>query len=539
MSEVEKKYRRTILFQTEAFEVVSIEWSEQSVSALHGHGWSQCHVLIEEGVFENRLDLGIKQEVRMLEPGQVVSTPVGARHELVCKSPKGKTLHIYTPKIVELTENGKFQPAPIQDLKSAIDLSESVDIANLEKLLSRFQNESISTHSPYFMNQLFTGVLPQMLMAEELIVRTKTTLATYEASSIFSAMEAEVIEALGKQIGWSSGIRSGVSVPGGSAANFMAVHCARHRAIPEVKTKGMYGARLKVFVSEEAHYSFKKALAILGVGIENLVQIPVDQAGRMVAKILRDRIQECRAAGDVPLMVAATAGTTVLGAFDELPKISKICQEFGVWLHVDGAWGGPAIFSTQLRHLVEGIASADSVTFDAHKLFGANLTSSFFLTRHKEILLNANDVSGAEYLFHSDDPTLDRGRLSWQCGRKADAASFWTLWKSVGTEGLGKFVDRLIGLREETRSWIQDQPRLELIAEPDYLNICIRVHPPGGGKDPDWSRKVRENLKTTDLAMVNYSSNLEGTFLRLILAHPYLEFCHIRQILEWSLEQGV
>lgn len=540
MSEEKKTYERKVLFQTDFFEIVSIEWNDKSVSPLHNHGWSQCLVLVEEGTFENRLDLGMKRESQILEAGQVLSTPVGAKHEMACKSESGKTLHVYTPKIKELTETGRFRAPAIEDLKSALKLSKPTEISALRGLLSDFKEQSVGTHSPYFMNQLFSGILPQMLMAEEFIVQTKTTLATYEASPILSAIESEVIESLGTVIGWPTGSRSGVSVPGGSAANFMAVHSARQKLLPQIKSKGMGGRVLKIFISEEAHYSFKKAAAALGIGMDNVVPVSVDEKGRMIAEHLEDQIRQSRADGAIPLMVAATSGTTVLGAFDEIPLLSAVCKRHGVWLHVDGAWGGPVLFSSKLRNLVDGIELADSVTFDAHKLFGATLTCSFFLTRHADILLQANDVSGGDYLFHSDDPALgrnmDRGKLSWQCGRKADAVSFWTIWKSLGTDGLGGFVDHLAGLREEILPWIESQERLELVANPEFLNVCVRVLPPDGHRDPVWSKSVREKMKEQDLAFVNYSSNKDGSFLRLILAHPYLTFAHVRQILEWALE---
>lgn len=535
MSEEKKSYIRNVLFQNDFFEIVSIEWNDKSVSPSHNHGWSQCLVLVEEGTFENRLDLGMKRETQILEAGQVLSTPVGAKHEMACKSKKGKTLHVYTPKIREQKDIGHFRAPTIEGLKSHLKLSKATDISALRQIISEFKEKSISTQSPYFMNQLFSGVLPQMLMAEEFIAQTKTTLATFEASPVFSAIESEVIDALSAKIGWSVDSRSGVSVPGGSAANFMAAHCARQKLFPEAKSKGLGASVFKIFVSEEAHYSFKKAAAVLGVGIDNVVSVSVDEKGRMIADHLEIHIKQCRAEGSVPLMVAATAGTTVLGAFDEIPLVSAICKRNGVWLHVDGAWGGPALFSNKLSHLVDGIALADSVTFDAHKLFGASLTSSFFLTQHADILMQANDVSGGAYLFHSDDPALDRGKLSWQCGRKADAASFWTIWKSLGTEGLGDFVDHLVGLRDEVLPWIKAQERLQLVADPEFLNICVRVHPQGR-KDADWSKTVREKLKEQDLAFVNYSANKDGSFLRLILAHPYLTPSHVRQILEWALE---
>lgn len=186
-----------------------------------------------------------------------------------------------------------------------------------------------------------------------------------------------------------------------------------------------------------------------------------------------------------------------------------------------------------------GIEQADSVTFDAHKLFGAELTSSFFLCRHRGLLLEANDVSGAGYLFHTEDSVVDRGRLSWQCGRKAEAVSFWAIWKSAGSAGLGGFVDRLLAIRDQAVAWIATQPRLVLVADPQYLNVCVRVVPPDGRSDAGaWSRVVREALKERDRAFVNFSTDENGAFLRLILAHPYLEFEHVRQLLCWALEVG-
>jgi glutamate/tyrosine decarboxylase-like PLP-dependent enzyme len=533
---VQFRNQRKILYQTDFFEVVSIDWTSENVSEMHNHGWSQCMVLIEEGLFENLLDLGMKMETRQLEVGQVLSTPVGATHKMRCLSPRGRTLHVYTPKINELTDAGIFNIDSLASLKKDLQLLKPTRVDHLECILETIRQHSITTHSPFFMNQLFAGVLPQMLLAETLISQTKTTLATFEASPAFSTIESEVIDSLGSMIGWKKGSRDGVSVPGGSAANFMAVHCARQKMFPHIKQKGMSGEKFKVFVSKEAHYSFKKACVALGLGTESIVTVEVDQDGRMNPKHLDAWISEHKSQGSVPLMVAATAGTTVLGAFDPIDEISQICKKHGVWLHVDGAWGGPAIFSNRAQRLVQGIDQADSVAFDAHKLFGASLTSSFFLCKHSSLLLEANDVSGGDYLFHSDDSTVDRGKMSWQCGRKADAVSFWTIWKSLGNEGLGDFVDRLMGIRDQTLEWIKTTSRIELIAAPQYLNLCVRILPPHSNLDrADWSRKVRESLKEKNLAMVNYSTDENGTFLRLILAHPNLQFEHVKQILEWSL----
>jgi glutamate/tyrosine decarboxylase-like PLP-dependent enzyme len=526
-------YKRTTLYQSEFFEVVSVEWTDKSISPLHAHGWSECSVLIEEGVFEDSMELGFKKEIRILEMRQGFYTPVGAHHEFRCLSPNGKTLHVYTPKMNDRSLSDRFSSDFSESLKRDLHLSEPTRLDNLQKILGAVRDQSISTRSPYFMNQLFSGTSPQMLLAESLIAQTKTTMATFEASPVLSTVETEVIEALGEKIGWPTGSRDGVSVPGGSAANFMALHCARQKKFPEFKKKGMNGQKFKVFVSEDAHYSFQKAVVALGFGSDSLVSVPVDQSGRMKVSELTRLLEESDA---TPLMVCATAGTTVRGAFDPIEELAALCKQKGIWLHVDAAWGGPALFSKKISSLVLGIAQADSVTFDAHKLFGANLTSSFILTRHSGLLLEANDVSGGDYLFHSDSKVFDRGKASWQCGRKADALSFWTIWKSVGTEGLGQFVDYLISVRNETLDWIKGEPRLELVSTPEYLNVCVRVKSLVGESGKDWSQKVREELKSKNLAMVNYSADANGSFLRLILTHPHLEFKHVRQILEWALE---
>jgi glutamate/tyrosine decarboxylase-like PLP-dependent enzyme/quercetin dioxygenase-like cupin family protein len=530
-------YQRSVLFQTDSFEVVSIVWNKDSVTPSHNHGWSQCLVLIENGLFENTLDTGVKSETHLLETGQVLNTPVGSRHEMRCLSPGGKTLHVYTPKILERSDFGIFKVESLENLKRDLRLAEPTSVEHLRKIMNLIRDHSVSTHSPYFMNQLFSGILPQMLMAEDLISQTKTTMATYEASPAFSAVESEVVESLGQIIGWDKGCRDGVSVPGGSAANFMAVHCARQNKFPEIKKTGMLGARLSLFVSAEAHYSFKKACVALGFGTDSLVLVPVDQNGCMIPEKLDQLIGESIDQGSTPLMVSATAGTTVFGAFDPIEKLAVVCKKYDLWLHVDAAWGGPVLFSERSRVLVRGAELADSFTFDAHKLFGASLTCSFFLTQHPGLLLQANDVSGGDYLFHSEDGTMDRGKLSWQCGRKADAVSFWTIWKSLGTKGLGEFVDRLAKIRNEVVVWIKTQPRLELIVNPEYLNICVRIKPKNENiKNLEWSKVVREALKEKNLAMVNYSSNSQGPFLRLILAHPNLQTDHVKQILQWGLD---
>lgn len=541
MSDVNIGHKRTVLFETNNFEVVDIIWTNPNQEALqpHGHGWSECSVLVKEGVFENTSSLGPKTEVQIYEKGQVIHTPKGAKHSLRCISASGRTLHVYTPKIKNLEgKDLNFKLEKDKIFNESLKLDNPVRLDQLKNLLADIQSKSISTESPYFMNQLFSGVSPQMLLASEITSQTKTTLATHEASPVFSQVEIEVVNALCTQVGWPSIASEGVVVPGGSSANFMAIHCAKQKYFPEIKSKGMQKEIFKVYVSADAHYSFKKAAAVLGLGTDNVTPIAVDESGRMRPEILEKTIIEDKSTGYTPLLISATAGTTVYGAFDSIDKLSAVSQKHNLWLHVDAAWGGPALFTKSLSHLIKGVNLADSVTFDAHKLFGAAMTSSYFLTQHKGILLAANDVSGADYLFHDSETEIDRGKMSWQCGRGADALSFWTIWKSLGTQGLGQFVDRLLKIRKEVEDFIKTAPRLNVIGSPEYLNLCVRITPPSDKlyAAADWAKIVREQLKTEHKAFVNFSTDKQGTFLRFILSHPELEPVHLVQTLKWALE---
>ena len=165
-------------------------------------------------------------------------------------------------------------------------------------------------------------------------------------------------------------------------ANGYAINIARHWMFPIVKDKGLTAVpRLVVFTSEDAHYSVKKLAAFLGIGANNVYSIKVDSSGKMCVVDLRQQINRCIDEGARPLMVSATAGTTVLGAFDPLRPISDLCKEYEIWLHVDAAWGGGALISRKHRHLLDGIELADSVTWNPHKLLAAPQQCSTLLTR--------------------------------------------------------------------------------------------------------------------------------------------------------------
>jgi glutamate/tyrosine decarboxylase-like PLP-dependent enzyme/quercetin dioxygenase-like cupin family protein len=543
-------YDRQVLFSNALFEVVQCTWAQGAAAPFHSHDSSDCYFMVEEGEFENTSYSGLETSVQKRTKNEVIHIPIYTPHEMKCLSPQGRTLHIYLPPITKTaakddsaTEKRLFRTRTIAEIESMLPLvlgKTGISSLELQSVFAKIRQQSISVHSEYFMNQLFAGIVPEAVQAQELIASTKATMATFEASTIFTVCEIELIKAMGELIGWNAQDSEGISVPGGSAANFMSLHCARQRLFPDIKTEGNGNRSFKVFVSEHSHYSWKKACMALGLGTNSIVFVKTDQDGHLSAEDLKTKIIEVKNSGAIPLLVGATAGTTVYGAFDPLESLGQICKYENIWFHVDAAWGGPVLFSKTSRHLMKGVELADSLTFDAHKLLGTSLTCSFFLTRHRTILQESNDVTGADYLFHEEGEVKDRGRMSWQCGRQADVFSFWTLWKKYGSDGFGEFVDRQLALKDDFVSYIKTQERCHLVKDAEFLNVCVQIIPPNEKMDTDtWSKKVRDRLKEEDLAMVNYSTDENGlTFIRFILAHPHLKLSHLQEMIQWSLQMG-
>jgi glutamate/tyrosine decarboxylase-like PLP-dependent enzyme len=326
-------------------------------------------------------------------------------------------------------------------------------------------------------------------------------------------------------------------VTGGSNSNLLAMLCARTEYSPSIRLTGFGHNRFRIYVSSESHYSFDKAANITGIGTQNLVQVPANEKGEMIPEELERILSADLKEGYVPIMVGATFGTTVMGAFDPIFRIAKICDKYNVWLHVDAAWGGGALFSSQ-KDLLKGIQLADSVAFDAHKTMGTPLVTSFFLTKHAGILRNTNRGGGTEYLFHEyDNSEWDTGTYSLQCGRRADVLKFWLLWRAYGTNGLIKRTDHLFDLASFATQEIKLNPRFKLI-HANYLNLCFQVLPKYSQEGAShFTLKVRKELLKSGKAMVNYAEKSDGTiFFRLVFPNHNTERSHISELLKIILE---
>lgn len=402
--------------------------------------------------------------------------------------------------------------------------------------LKTILDHSVQTIHPMFLNQLFGGFDETAWAGEIASSLLNPTMATFEIAPILTVIEKRLVNEILEMMGFERG--EGIMVTGGSNSNLVAMLCARTEYSPSIRQTGFGHNRFRIYVSEEAHYSFDKAANITGIGTQNLIQVPANDQGEMIPEELERIIKADLNDGYTPIMVGATLGTTVMGAFDPLVKVAKICETYKIWFHVDAAWGGGALFSKSKRHLLKGIHLADSVTFDAHKTLGTPLITSFFLTKHAGILKDTNRGGGAEYLFHEyDNSEWDTGTYSLQCGRRADALKLWLLWRAHGTEGLIERTEHLLSLADFATKQISENPRFKLIHS-HYLNVCFQVHARHDQENINaFTLRVRKALVKEGKALVNYAQRADGTiFFRLVLPNHQTQKSHISELLKIILE---
>jgi sulfinoalanine decarboxylase/sulfinoalanine decarboxylase/aspartate 1-decarboxylase len=314
-------------------------------------------------------------------------------------------------------------------LKKEIKLTiakKGMKISELFNEIEKIALNSPKTNSKGFFNLLVGGEILPAVMTEMLTAVLNNTMHTYKSAGIHILIEQEVIKFLLKKVGYKNG--DGIFGPGGSLTNMVAIVLARNEKYASIKKSGINGKKLVGYTSDQAHYSTEKFISVTGLGKDAIRIIPTDEKGKMDIKALEEKIIADLHQGCIPFYVTATAGTTVLGAFDPIEKISKIAKKYKLRLHVDAALGGGALLSKKHKHVLKGIASSDSVSRSLHKMLNIPLLAAVLLVKDPNILYE-NFNENADYLFQMDEKELNPGNKSIQCGRRNDAFKVWTALK--------------------------------------------------------------------------------------------------------------
>ncbi|GAB2730864.1 aminotransferase class V-fold PLP-dependent enzyme [Kitasatospora kifunensis] len=337
------------------------------------------------------------------------------------------------------------------------------------------------------------------------------SLDSWDQAPAATVLETELLAELAALVGYRPHRAAGVLTSGGTESNLLGLLLARDRLLPgQPELTGVDPAcRPRIFASRAAHFSIQRAAAVLGLGERAVVPIEVDRDQRMDPEALARALAAARDAGQTPLAVVATAGTTDTGAIDPLHRCADLAAGYGAWLHVDAAYGGGALLSDRLAPLLDGLARADSVSLDWHKLGWQPVAAGVFLVREAESY--ASLARRAAYLNPADDEEAGYPSLlgrSLRTTRRADAFSLAVTLRTLGRAGLGRLVDRCHELALAAAAGIRARAELELHADPLLTTVLFRHLPadPARRADPAaldaFNAELRRRLLATGRAVL-------------------------------------
>ncbi|KAI1350396.1 glutamate decarboxylase [Xylaria sp. FL0043] len=402
---------------------------------------------------------------------------------------------------------------------------------------------SVNTWDQGFLDKLYSSTNAVGVISEMLLAVLNTNVHIYQTSPSLTIVEKTTSRALASLFGLTGPRAGGVTCQGGSSSNLTSLITARNTLYPTTKTQGNAGFVFALFTSAHGHYSVEKAATTAGMGSQNVITVPVDSEGRMIPLALRDAVLDAEEKGMTPLYVNATAGTTVLGSFDAFHEIADVCEDFGIWMHVDASWGGPVAFSAAQRHKLAGVERAHTVTVNPHKMMNVPVTCSFLLTRDLAVFHRANTLP-AGYLFHGDDDNddddggssnanvseetaekeyWDLADLTLQCGRRGDSLKLALAWIYYGAAGFEAQIDHAFDMAARLASLVEKADDFALLSSnpPPCLQVCF-YHAPGGVLDSNAEANTRRTKTMVRKLvsrgfMVDYAPGENGSFFRVVV----------------------
>jgi aromatic-L-amino-acid decarboxylase len=323
-----------------------------------------------------------------------------------------------------------------------------------------------------------------------------------------------------------------------STSSMHAIASAREQLDLQIREKGMAGRkdipRLRLYCSEQAHNSIEKGALTLGIGLEGIRKITVNDKFEMIPQKLEEAIKEDKQNGWLPFIVVATVGTTSTTSIDPVETIADIAEKNNMWFHIDSAYAGVTAMIPEMKWITKGWDRADSLVINPHKWMFTPMDLSVYFTRKPDILKRAFSLS-AEYLKTNQDGEVENLMdYGIQLGRRFRSLKLWFIIRYFGVDGLAARIKNHINLANEFKSWIEEESDFELMAPVPFSTVCFRYNPEK--RDENELNRINENLlekiNATGKIFLSHTKLDDKFVIRLTIGSIRHEKRHIAQAWE-------
>jgi len=369
------------------------------------------------------------------------------------------------------------------DLVAALPAEAPVDGEPFERIFADFERYVVPgiTHwnHPRFFAYFAISAARVTVLAEALAAALDVNAMLWRTSPAATELEDVTLGWLRKMLGLPDAF-AGIVYDTASIGGFTALAAARERLDLDVRARGMGGRTdlpaLRVYVTEHTHSHIEKGAIALGVGRDNVVKIPVDDAFAMQSDALARAIDDDVARGMRPMCAVATVGTTSTTSSDPVAAMRAITRERGVWLHVDAAYGGPAAILPEFRWLLDPAHDADSIVVNPHKWLFVPVDLSVLYVRDPELLRRTFSLV-ADYLVTPETDVHNYMDYGLQLGRRFRALKLWFALRTYGVTGMQERLRTHIALAQELAAWIEAEAGWEIMAPHPLSVVCFRYAP--------------------------------------------------------------
>ncbi|WGV25332.1 pyridoxal phosphate-dependent decarboxylase family protein [Halotia branconii] len=425
----------------------------------------------------------------------------------------------------------------------------------LQNILTNI-GENILNHSaiishPACIAHLHCPPLLPSLAAEVLISASNQSMDSWDQSPAATLLEQRLIDWLCKIFGYQTKA-DGVFTSGGTQSNFMGLLLARdafafHRLSWSIQQQGLPPEfqRFRILCSDVSHFTISQAASLLGLGQQAVVMVKTDSNYCLDADVVERKLAELQSEDSLPIALVGTVGTTDFGSIDPLPELADCARKYGLWFHLDAAYGGALILSDKHKHKLDGIWTADSITVDFHKLFYQPISCGAFLVKERKnfelIKLHADYLNPQT---NQDAGIPDLVTKSVQTTRRFDALKLFVSLRNLGKKKFARMIDSTIELAQETASLIKNQPKLELANYPTINAVVFRYLPSQALTAFDCERvnqinsQIRMQLMQQGIAVLAQTKISELTYLKFTLLNPRTSLVDIKKILQAIQEIG-